>query len=138
MRISLGKRVVRLLVEAERHRRAAHENRPLDEVRLIHHQIDRLFLGPWQRPLLEHRAARADEIEEVVFVDVLLEERAVRRILVDVAFFDVDVVLFQITSGVAAGRSGGFPVEGWFRHVAILSRASETAERFAPERYECR
>jgi len=40
---------------------------------------------------------------------VLLEERPARRIAVDVALFDLDALLFQITSGVAAGRSGRLP-----------------------------
>jgi hypothetical protein len=56
----------------------------------------------------------------VPFVDVALEERPVRRVPVDVAFFDVDSLLLQITSGVAAGRSGGFPVEDGLEHVSIL------------------
>jgi hypothetical protein len=42
---------------------------------------------------------------------VRLQERAVRRILVDVAFLDVNLVLRQKTSGVPAGRSGGLPEE---------------------------
>jgi hypothetical protein len=40
---------------------------------------------------------------------MLFEEGAIRRVLVDIPFLDVDSLLLQKTSGVAAGRSGGFP-----------------------------
>ena len=102
---------VRLLVEPEGRLRAADENRPPDEVRLLHHQVDRLFLRLRQRPFLEDRAARADEVEEPLLVDMLLEERAIGRVPADVALLDVEVLLLQKTSGVAARRSGGLPVE---------------------------
>jgi hypothetical protein len=42
---------------------------------------------------------------------MLLEERAVRRIAVDVARLELDRMLLQKTSGVTARRSGGLPVE---------------------------
>jgi 7-carboxy-7-deazaguanine synthase len=51
---------------------------------------------------------------------MLFEEGAIRRVLVDIPFLDVDSLLLQKTSGVAAGRSGGFPEEGW-HHRPILS-----------------
>jgi hypothetical protein len=47
----------------------------------------------------------------VLVVDVLLEECAVRRFLVDVAFGDVDVLFSQKTSGVLAGRSSRLGVK---------------------------
>jgi hypothetical protein len=113
--------VVCVPVEAERHLRAADENRPFDEVGLFHHQIDRLLLRLRQRPLLEHRAAGADVIQEPIGIDVLFEKRAVRRFAGDVALLDVDVMLLQKTSGVAARRSGGLPVEERLRHDLILA-----------------
>jgi hypothetical protein len=119
--MSLGKLVVRLLVEPERHLRAADEDRALNQVRLLHHHVDRFLLRSWQRALLEYRAARADEVEKAVPVDVLLEERAIRRVPVDVALFDVDLLLLQKTSGVTAGGSRRLPVERRFRHGNILS-----------------
>jgi 7-carboxy-7-deazaguanine synthase len=51
---------------------------------------------------------------------MFLEEGTIRRILVDVPFLDLDPLLLQKTSGVAAGGSGGFPEEGWL-HKPILS-----------------
>jgi hypothetical protein len=50
-------------------------------------------------------------------VDVLLEELARRRRLVDVDLFDVDPVLIQETPGVLARRSRGLGVEDRFRHA---------------------
>ena len=52
-------------------------------------------------------------------MDVLLEERAVGRLAVDVALLDVNLVLVQKTSGIAARRSGGLPVEDGL-HGSIL------------------
>jgi hypothetical protein len=51
---------------------------------------------------------------------MLLEERPVWRLLVDVTLFDVRPLLIQKTSGVAAGRSRGFPEESRLRHKVIL------------------
>src|SRR5579872_4477616 len=65
-----------ILVEAKRHLRPTHENRPPDEVRIVQHEVDRFLLRLRQGPLLEHRAARAHEVEEAVLVDMLLEELA--------------------------------------------------------------
>jgi hypothetical protein len=46
------------------------------------------------------------------------EEGPVRRVPVDVPFLYVDALLLQKTSGVAARRSGGFPVENRrLRHI---------------------
>ena len=113
-------RPVFLFVEAKDNLRSADQNRPLDEIRLLHHQVDRLLLRFRQRPLLEHRAAAAHEVEKVLLVDMALEKRAVRRVLVDVTLVDVDPLLLQKTSGVSAGCSRGFPVEGRFGHGDIL------------------
>jgi len=52
---------------------------------------------------------------------VLLEKGAVRRVLVDVAFVDVNPVLIQKTSGVAACSSGRLPVEGGLEHGRIVA-----------------
>jgi hypothetical protein len=107
-------------VEAERHLPALDQNRPAYQVRLLHHQINRFLLRSRQRPLLEDGASPADEIQKARRVDVFLEKSAGRRILVDVVFFDVDLVLLQKTSGVAARGSGWFPVEDWPGHPRIL------------------
>jgi hypothetical protein len=56
----------------------------------------------------------------MLVIDVLLEERAVGRRLVDVALFDFDSVLVQKTSGVAACSSGGLPVEDGLGHPDIV------------------
>jgi hypothetical protein len=53
---------------------------------------------------------------------VPFEERAIRRIAVDVAFVDVDAELVQITSGIAAGRSSRFPVKRGLWHDGILEQ----------------
>jgi hypothetical protein len=58
----------------------------------------------------------------VLLIDVPLEKRPVGRIPVDVTFFDVDPLLRQKTSGVAAGRSRGFPEEDRLRHRVILGQ----------------
>jgi hypothetical protein len=99
------------LVEAEGHPRPANQDWPPDEIGLRHHQVDRLLLGCRQRPCLEHRTAGAHEAEEIIAVDVLLEERAGRRRLVDVPFLDVGAELSQKTSGVLARRSSRLGVE---------------------------
>jgi hypothetical protein len=51
---------------------------------------------------------------------VLFQKGPRRRVLVDVALFDIDLVLLQKTSGVAAGCSGRFPEERRLRHAGIL------------------
>jgi hypothetical protein len=111
---------VRVLVEPEGHLPPANEDWPFDEVRLLHHQINRFLLRSRQRPLLEYRAPRAHEIEKTIRVYVLLEKRPCRRVPVDVPLFDIDLVLLQKTSGVAAGGSGRFPEERRLRHAGIL------------------
>jgi hypothetical protein len=47
----------------------------------------------------------------MVRIDVLLEERPRRRLLVDVPFLDRDAMLGQMTSGVPARCSRRLPVE---------------------------
>ena len=107
---------VTVLVEAEDDLRSLDHDRPPDQVRVLHHQRDGFLLRRRQRPILEHRAARADEIEKPISVDVLHEERARGRFLVDVELMNVDAGRIQKTSGIPAGRSGGFCVEGRLRH----------------------
>jgi hypothetical protein len=51
---------------------------------------------------------------------VLLEKRAIRRIPVDVTFFDVDLLLLQKTSGVSARRSRRLEIEDWLGHGHIV------------------
>ena len=111
---------IRVLVEAERHRPAGDEDRPPDQIGLRHHQIDCFLFGLRQRPLLEHGTPRADEIQEPIRFDVLLETRSIGRIAIDVTLLDVELQLLQKTSGVAARRSGRLQIEQWFRHRAIL------------------
>jgi hypothetical protein len=53
-------------------------------------------------------------------VDVFLQERPIRRGLVDVHLLDVDALRIQETPGVFAGRSGGFGVEGRLGHGEIV------------------
>ena len=107
---------VLFLVEPEHDFRSFDENRPPDQVRVLDHHRDRLALGGRQRPLLEHRAAGADEIEEPIGVDVLLEKLPRRWFLVDVDLVDVDAGRIQKTSGILAGRSGRFRIEGRLGH----------------------
>ena len=114
-----------LLVEAERDLRALDQDRPPDQVRVLHHQIDRFLLRLRQSPLLEHRASRAHEIEEAARVDVLLEEFARRRILVDVDLLNVDTCLVQKTSGVLAGGSGRLRVESRLGHRRRIIEVAE-------------
>jgi len=111
---------VLLFVKAEDRLRTADENGTFDEIGLLQHQLDRLLLRFRQWTRLEHRAAPADEFEKVLLVDVALEKRAIRWIPVDIALFDADALLLQITSGVAAGRSGGLPVEDRLGHTGIV------------------
>jgi hypothetical protein len=113
---------VLLFVESKRHLVSSDEDRPFDQIRLLHHQVDRFFLGPRKRALFEHRAAGADEVEKTPFVDVSFQELPVRWIFVDVSFDDLDLSLIQKTSGVTAGRSGRFPEEGWLCHGGIVDR----------------
>src|SRR3954471_23040705 len=115
---------VLILVEAEDDRRPLDHDRPADQVRILHHHRDRLPLRGRQRPLLEHRAAGADEIEESISVDVLLEELPRWRLLVDVDLIDLDAGCIQKTSGILAGRSRRFGVERRLRHSrSIMDKA---------------
>ena len=107
---------VLLLVEAEDDLRPRDHDRPPDQIWVLHHQRDRLLLRRRQRPLLEHRAARADEIEKSLGVDVLFEETARGRFLVDVELLDVDAGRIQKTSGILAGCSSGFGIERRLGH----------------------
>jgi hypothetical protein len=50
---------------------------------------------------------------------VFFEKGAVGRVLVDVTRLDVDPVLLQKTSGVAAGRSSGLPIEDRLGHGVL-------------------
>jgi hypothetical protein len=56
----------------------------------------------------------------MVGVDVLLEERPIRRRLVDVDLFDVDSLRVQETPGILAGRSGRLGIEGRLGHPEIV------------------
>src|SRR4026209_2868091 len=107
---------VLLLIEPERYLGSAHQDGPPDQVRLLHHQIDRFLLRLRERPLLEHRTARAHEIEKAILLDVLLEKGAIGRTAIDVALFDLHALLPQITSGVTAGGSRRLPEEGRLGH----------------------
>jgi len=91
---------------------------------LLHHEVDRFRLRRGERPSLEDGAPRADEIEEAVRVDVLFEKGAVGRMRVDVLRVDVDAVLLQKTSGVAAGGSGGLQVKRRLRHLQMVPHPS--------------
>jgi hypothetical protein len=51
---------------------------------------------------------------------VPFEKRTVRRVAIDIPFFDIDLLLLQKTSGVATGRSGGLPVEDRLGHHRAL------------------
>ena len=109
-----------ILVEAEDHPRPLDHDRTPDQVGILHHQRDRLAFRLRQRPFLEHRASRADVVEEVIGFDVLLEKLARRRLLVDVDLLDVDLLRIQETPGVLARGSGGFRVEEGLGHFRIV------------------
>src|SRR5262245_15742987 len=119
---------VLVLVEPERHLRAADQDRPADQIRILHHQIDRFLLRLRQRPLLPDRTARAHEIEEAAGVDVLLEKLAGRRFLVDVDFLHLDPVCVQKTSGVLASGSGGLGVKRELRHRRTIVKHTKITE----------
>ena len=51
---------------------------------------------------------------------MLLEERAIGWVFVDVPLFDVDLLLLQKTSGVSTGRSRGLEVEDRLSHARIV------------------
>src|SRR5262249_14385177 len=106
------------------------QDRSPDQIRILHHQIDRFLFRLRQRPLLPHRAACADEIEEAVLVDVLLEPLARRRLLVDVELGDVHPFGVQKTSGVLARRSGGLPIKGRLRHPSRIVKVLTVNEIF--------
>ena len=115
---------VHLLVEAEDDLRPLDQDRPLDQVRVLHHQVDRFLLRPRQRPLLEDRAARADEIEKCSGSMCFSRNSRSGGVLLMSICSTVDALLVQETSGVLAGRSGGFGVEGGAGHGAIVLNAT--------------
>ena len=119
--ITLAQFAVRLSIEAEDHAIALDQNRTLDQIGLRHHQVDRLFLRAREWTLLEHRATSAQEVEEMRGIHVFFEEGAARRVLVDVDLLKGDTLLVQKTSGIAAGRSRGFPIERRLRHRGTSS-----------------
>jgi hypothetical protein len=105
-----------VLVEAEYDFRSFDQNRALDHVGVLDHQIDGFLLGSRQRSLFEDRAALADEIEKMFGVDMALEEFPRRWLAVDVELVNLNAGPLQKTSGVAAGRSTRLPIKGRFRH----------------------
>ena len=111
-----SQRLVLVLVESEDDLRPFDEDRPADQVRVLHHHVDGLLLRLRQRPFLEDGTPQAHEVEEAPGVDVLLEERAVGRFLVDVDLIDLNPVRVQKTSGILAGRSSGLGVESRLGH----------------------
>jgi hypothetical protein len=115
---------VLIFVEAERHFRSTDENGPLDQVGLRHHQVDGFLLRPRQWPLFEDRASRAHEVEKAFLVDVFLEKDPIGRVAVDVPLLDVNLLLLQKTSGVAAGGSCGLQVEERLWHDRIVRGAA--------------
>src|SRR5262245_61972691 len=112
--------VVLLLIEAEDDATALDEDRPANQVWVLHHQIDRFLLRFRQRPLFEHRAPRAHEVEKSIGLDVALEKLACGRFLVDIELLHVHACCVQKTSGIFAGRSRRLPVEGWLRHAGRI------------------
>src|SRR5438067_2220568 len=122
--------VVLLPVEPEDYSRALDQNRPANQVRVLHHQVDRFLLRLRQRALFPHRAARAHVVEEAPRVDVFLEELARRRLLVDVHLADVHAGRVQKTSGVLARGSGGLPEERRFRHASRIVKVLTVNEIF--------
>src|SRR5215471_9523991 len=122
--------LVLCLVVSKDDLRSLHQNGAANQIRVLDHQVDRFFLRLRQRPLFPDRAAGADEIEEVVGVDVLLEELPRRRFLVDVDLLDFDAGRRQRTSGVLARGSGGLPVEGRFRHHSRIMKVLTVNEIF--------
>jgi hypothetical protein len=56
----------------------------------------------------------------MLLVDVLLEERAIGRLPVDVNLIDLDPVRIQKTSGILAGRSSRLGIEGRLGHTLIF------------------
>jgi hypothetical protein len=113
---------VLLLVEPEQNLRPEHENGSLDQVGLFHHQVYRLLLRAGQGAMFEDGTARAHEIEKAIGIDVPLEKRTIGWIAVDVPLFDLNTKLVQITSGIAARRSGRFPVKRRLQHARILEQ----------------
>ena len=109
---------VLVLVESEDHLGSPDQNRPPDQIGILHHQVDRLLLRSRQSALLEDRAARADELEKAIRVDVAFEKIAGRRVAIDVDRTDVGAALVQKTSGVLTRRSGGLPVKDRFHNIA--------------------
>jgi hypothetical protein len=107
---------VLVLVEAEHHFAPPDQNRAPNQVRVLHHEVDRFLLGPRQRPLLPDRTPRADEVEKAGRVDVLLEEITRGRLLVDVELVNVNARLIQKTSGIFARGSRRLRVKDRFRH----------------------
>jgi hypothetical protein len=130
LRARLALSFVGFLIEAEDYLRALDQDRAADQIRIRHHQLDRFLLRFRQRPLLEDRTARADVVEKVIRLDVLLEKLARGRLLVDVDLLNLDAVRIQKTSGVLARGSGGFRVKGRLRH------AGRIVENCASTKYE--
>jgi hypothetical protein len=119
---------VLFLVEAENDAGSLDHDGTPDQVGVFHHQGDRLLLRFRQRPLLEHRAARADEIKEPIAVDVPLEELPRGRFLVDVDLVDIQACRIQKTSGVFAGGSGGLGIERRLGHGGRIIEKLQIAD----------
>ena len=117
---ALSKLFVLFLVKTKDDLCALNEDRTPDQVRVLHHEIDRLLLRSRQRALLEDGAARAHEIEEAGGVDVFLEELARRRLTVDVDLADLEARCVQKTSGILAGGSGRLGIKSRFRHTGSI------------------
>lgn len=110
-------------VEARDHRTTRNHQRPLEQVRLLRHQLERVGGG-------KRFAAQAHRLEGGAFgVDIIARVGARKERLqfvkrerlfgiVALIEFDTEFVA-QETPGVAAGASGRFPDEAGLLHVSI-------------------
>src|SRR5579863_6452932 len=108
-------------VEAGDHLPARYDDRPLDKIRLLGHQRDRIVGAqsfPRQAHRLEGGAARIQKIPRVAAREQILELSRAQRGLCVVALVELRAKFFpQETSCVAAGRSSRFPDETDFPHA---------------------
>lgn len=88
--------------------RIADDDRAADEIGILEHQIDCLFLRQLARAevaIFVGGAALVEEIVEARFVDQPLQQLARRRLFGEIVFVQIDALLLEVGDRLPAARS---------------------------------
>jgi hypothetical protein len=99
--------------------RIVQNNRPPDEIRIFHHQIDGLLLGQLSRTEVARFVGGAALVEKVVqarLVDQALEQLARRRLFRQIMFYQLDAFVLEEGDRLPTARSTRLEVDVQFFH----------------------